>query len=181
VAELTVVARGIDFSMGIPDLAALADIDFIVRYVAPGRSVSITAAEVAHWRAAGKELVAVWERGATRARDGFDAGAHDMREAIDYIVAIGGPADASVYLCADDWGATGPDMPVIAEYIAGGVSVRGHDATGAYGGLRTVRYLADHDACALFWQTYAWSGAAQARSGDIVEDGTAWDPRAQLL
>jgi hypothetical protein len=177
---VTVVARGIDFSAGWPSLDALADVDFVVRYVAPGRSVSMTAAELAHWRQAGKQVCGVWERTADRALAGRDAGAHDMREAMDYVVAIGGPADAPVYMVADDWGATAAQGPAIADYLAGAVSVRGHDRTGAYGGLRAIRYLADHDACRLYWQTYAWSGASQARAGDVVEGTTAWDPRATL-
>ncbi len=158
-----------------------AGFDFVIRYIVPGRSVSITAVEYRTLRAGGIDVAGVWERGASRSLAGRAAGAHDAAEALAYVPTIGGPADSVPYLVADDFGATAADMPAIASYLLGVADTAGRGRRAAYGGLRTIRYLFDHDLIDYGWQTYAWSGSSQARAGDIDDHaGTAWDPRAQL-
>ena len=165
------VREGFDYGAGPipPSVIKGASRNFVCRYVAPGKWTKMLAPELKEILASGLDLVTIWELTKTRSVEGgFDGGAADMAEAMNYIKSIGGPANTPVYIAADDFGAiTATDFTKIKSYVDGAVSVRGWNLTGAYGGIRTIKYLADRNTCKYYWQTFAWS------SGQ-------WDQRAQL-
>src|SRR5262249_16943324 len=149
------------------DVLAMSGKEFVIRYVVPGRAVSITAGEVTRWRRAGRQIVGVWERSADRSLAGYAAGKADAAEALNFIGSVGGPRDAVPYMVVDDFNAGPEHMPAIADYLRGVAATVGPGRRAAYGGYRAISYLFDHELIDYGWQTYAWSAGQ-------------WDPRAQL-
>jgi hypothetical protein len=168
------LSRVIDYAWSRPTVAALkaAGVVAVCRYLAyPGPSTEgkrLTASEAAGLNAGGIAVVSNWEQSGTWAEysGGFGTGASHATEAARQHAQCGGPASRPIYFSVD-FDATSSQLPTVAEYYRGVASVIGLNRTGAYGGYRTIRYLADHGAIRWAWQTYAWSGGL-------------WDPRAHL-
>lgn len=160
---------GVDYACPSPAPAALkkAGVRFVCRYLStPGNPKNLTAAEARKLRAAGIDIVLVFETTGGRALDGHAAGVADARAAREQASACGAPADQPVYF-AVDFDPAEPQLPTVISYINGAASVLGRDATGVYGGWQAVHACLNAKVCRYAWQTYAWSGGV-------------WDPRAQL-
>jgi hypothetical protein len=160
---------GIDYAWGRPAPATIrADgYAFAARYLSydtTGKNLS--AGEAHALRAAGIDVVVVWEQNATDALDGYGTGASDAREAERQAAACGMPAGRPIYF-AVDFDAQPSQQGAIDSYFDGVASVLGRGRTGVYGGIGVVSRLFDAGKVAYGWQTYAWSGGR-------------WDGRAQL-
>lgn len=159
---------GCDFSATAPSPSALkqAGIKFVCRYLSTvGNPKNLTELELAGYRAAGIDVVVVFETTASRALGGGVAGAEDARSAQQQLVGLKIPA-APVYF-AVDFDAKPSVQPSINAYLKGAASVLGGSRVGVYGGYYVVSRALNAGACRYAWQTYAWSGGL-------------WDPRAHL-
>lgn len=159
---------GLDYETG-PSPAELraAGVHFVARYLStPGNPKNLTRAEATALRKAGIDVVLVFETVADRALAGRAAGVADARSAVAQAHACGAPTSARIYF-AVDFDARGAQLDQVLAYIRGAASELSPARTGVYGGAAAVKTCLDAKACALAWQTLAWS------------DGE-WDPRAQL-
>jgi hypothetical protein len=167
-AALT-TARGIDYAWGRPAPSTIRSdgYTFAARYLSydtTGKNIS--ASEVASLKAAGVDVVVVWEWGANDVLRGYIEGASQAQEAERQATAAGMPAGRPIYF-AIDFDATSTEQATINSYFDGVASVIGRNRTGAYAGYYQVKRLFDAGKITWGWQTYAWSGGL-------------WDSRAQL-
>ena len=160
---------GVDYAWGRPSIRALqnAGVQFACRYLSHDTTgKNLDRAEAQSLSDAGIWVVVVWESTASRALDGYDAGAQDARDADSQAAAYGMPAGRPIYF-AVDFDAGSGDQGAINSYLDGAASVLGHGRVGIYGGYYPVKRALDGGHATWGWQTYAWSGGQ-------------WDPRAQL-
>lgn len=178
---------GVDYAWQKPDPKTLKaqGYKFAMRYLSHDGSKNLTLAEKNALFAQGIGVGLVWESTAGRALKGTSAGYADAVEAQKQCLALGLP-NAVVYF-AVDFDVTDAQKPTVARYIEGAVKVLGEARVGVYGGYWVVRYLAEHETCGWFWQTYAWSGGRihpkahiyQWRNGVRLGDGNCDLNRAQ--
>jgi hypothetical protein len=169
VSEESTHRKGIDYAWGRPRPSTLrADgYTFAARYLSYDTTgKNLTRGEADALRAAGVDVVANWEWGATDALRGFDEGASEAREAERQANDCGIPAGRPIYFSVD-FDATPGDQAAINSYFDGVASVLGRERTGAYGGYWVISRLFDAHKIQYGWQTYAWSGGN-------------WDSRAQM-
>lgn len=160
---------GVDYAWGRPRIRALqtAGVQFACRYLSHDTTgKNLDRAEAQALSDAGIWVVVVWESTASRALDGYGAGAQDARDADSQAASCGMPPGRPIYF-AVDFDAGGGDQAAIDSYLDGAASVLGHDRVGIYGGYYPVKRALDGGHATWGWQTYAWSGGQ-------------WDPRAQL-
>ncbi|WP_245602071.1 DUF1906 domain-containing protein [Hamadaea tsunoensis] len=167
-ADTAALRLGIDYSSGRPrpGQVAAAGYSFVCRYLSYSASKNLTKSEADALRAAGLDIVVVWETTAQRALDGSAAGAADATEAHRQAVACGMPATRPIYF-AVDFDASTSQQTAINAYFDGVASVLGRGRTGVYGGYGVTSRLFNAGKITWGWQTYAWSGGS-------------WDARAQL-
>jgi hypothetical protein len=127
---------------------------------------NLTASEASALQAAGVDVVANWEYGASDALNGSARGASDAQEALRQANAAGMPAGRPIYFSVD-FDATEAQQAAINDYFDGVASVLGLARTGAYGGFYPIQRLFNAGKITWGWQTYAWSGGQ-------------WDSRAQV-
>jgi len=160
--------EGVDFANERPNAAALvrAGKEFVVRYLSPNTNNNprkqLTAAEVAAYRAADLSICVVWETGTSRARAGRAAGQADATSAAAVAHSLGFPSGQPIYFAIDE-DTTGA---AVDPYFRGCADRIGVARVGAYGGIKPISYLFDHQLIRFGWQTFAWSSGR-------------WDPRAQ--
>lgn len=156
---------GVDYSAGRPGGAALkaAGKAFACRYLSHDAGKNLRPSEAADLAAHGVSAVVVWETTASRAAASRAAGAADATEAAAQAKACGQPSDRPIYF-AVDWDAA---PSTVVPYFQGVASVLGLHRTGAYGGIKVIRYLLDHGLVTWAWQTVAWSAGQ-------------WEPRAHI-
>lgn len=156
---------GVDYSAGRPGGAALkaAGKAFACRYLSHDAGKNLRPSEAADLAAHGVSAVVVWETTASRAAASRAAGAADATEAAAQAKACGQPTDRPIYF-AVDWDAA---PSTVVPYFQGVASVIGLGRTGAYGGVKVIRYLLDHGLIRWAWQTAAWSAGQ-------------WDARAHI-
>lgn len=174
---------GVDYAWGRPSTGALkaAGVEFVCRYLShDATGKNLDRAEADTLSSAGIWLAVVWESTASRALDGYAAGAQDARDAQAQAQACGMPADRPIYF-AVDFDATGQEAAITA-YFDGAASMLGKDRIGVYGGLAAIRAVLGGGHCAWGWQTYAWSGGQwdgqahlQQYSNDHTIDGVGLD------
>lgn len=155
------MVEGVDF-IGRPTGAALAAAGkrFVIRYVPyGGYSKGLTASEVADYHAHGIAIVLVWEQVATRALQGFAAGAADATTSRNAAAVLGFPADRPVYMGVD-FDTNSTQWPALEAYFAGAVSVLSLARTGVYGETALLAHLQAKGLASWYWQTSAWSGGA---------------------
>ena len=160
---------GVDYSWARPDPNQLAGdgYQFAARYLSyTGVGKNLSAGEADALRAAGVDVVVVWEQNANDALQGYQRGVSDAQTADAQAHADGMPDGRPIYF-AVDFDASPNDQGALDAYFDGVASVLGHDRTGAYGGYYVIQRLFDNGKINYGWQTYAWSGGQ-------------WDPRAQL-
>jgi hypothetical protein len=164
--------EGVDYSGGAISAADLkaAGKSFAVGYCVHRTSIhTLSAAEYQDHRQGGIAQLGVWERSAKASLRGFNGGAADMAEAIQYLVDQGiNPDGKPLYLILNDWDAGDADKPAILDYAKGLASVRGPALAGGYGSYWIIKYMAENgNPIKYYWQTYAWSGGL-------------WHPAAQV-
>lgn len=160
---------GIDYSSGDPNPARLKAerVRFVCRYVStPTNPKNLRAAEAKKLRAAGIDIVVVFETTAGRALAGRDAGARDARSALRQANERGAPEGSPIYF-AVDFDAQPGHQQAINAYLNGAASVLGKNLVGVYAGYGPVKRALDAGVCKYAWQTYAWSHGN-------------WDPRAHI-
>jgi hypothetical protein len=162
------MSTGDDYAWQHPSIAALqaAKVEFVCRYLSRDPAKNLTRAEADQLHAAGIATVSNWEAASGAAAAGRGQGVTDAKDAAPLHTACGGPADRPIYFSAD-WNVQPGELVTVGAYFQGVASVIGLPRTGAYGGIRVIRYLLDHGLITWAWQTYAWSGGL-------------WDPRAHI-
>lgn len=163
------MTEGVDYSYSHPSPSGLkaAGKRFAVRYVGVTTSgKSLTRTEVLSLRAAGIDVVAVYQ---TTANFMFMAdGAVAARRAHQHAVACGMPSTRPIYFALDTNPAsmTGAQWSGVERFLNAAASVLGRNRVGVYAGYGGIERLVPRFA-AWGWQTYAWSAGR-------------WSPRAQL-
>jgi Rv2525c-like, glycoside hydrolase-like domain len=149
---------GVDYawSKPSPDTLKRAGAKYAMRYLSHDASKNLTRAERDSLWARGIRVGVVWETVANRAMSGRSGGAEDARSADAQAKALG--LDGIPIYFAVDWDVTPAQKPTVRSYLDGAASVIGRARVGVYGGYYVIDYMADHQAAAWFWQTYAWSG-----------------------
>lgn len=175
---MTIYAIGADYANAETSLRAVADHGgkFVCRYAStPGNPKNLTGPELVRIRAAGLDVVSVFETTAMRALDGFDAGHADLISAREQHGALGLPDTAPVHFTVDF------DMQVsqeqaVQEYFHGLDSAAGTSPVGVYGGVRACTFLWTLGLVEFVWQTYAWSGGKWAPVTHLrqVANGVNW-------
>lgn len=167
--EAVVTATGVDYSFARPSPGGLhgEGYTFACRYLSPPpNSKNLSKSEADALWAAGVDVVANFEEGATNALNGHGQGVTDATIADGQSQADGIPAGRPIYFSVD-FDAQPGDFAAIDAYFDGVASVIGEGRTGAYGGYAIIQHLFDAGKIRWGWQTYAWSNGA-------------WDARAQL-
>jgi uncharacterized protein (TIGR03382 family) len=167
--EAVVTATGVDYSFARPSPGGLKSegYTFACRYLSPPpNSKNLSQAEADALWAAGVDVVANFEEGATNALNGQSQGVTDATIADGQSQADGIPQARPIYFSVD-FDAQPGDFAAIDAYFDGVASVIGEGRTGAYGGYAIIQHLFDAGKIRWGWQTYAWSNGA-------------WDARAQL-
>lgn len=164
--------EGVDFSWGRPSPAALvaAGKRFVVRYApyAGDGGKGATRAELAGYRAAGLDVVLVFESTRARALAGFAAGVVDAGVVGSALALLGAPADLPCYFGVD-WAATAAEQPTIDNYLRGVASVIGLERTGVYGSFAVCTRTRASGTAVWFWQTYAWSAGQVASFAHLYQ------------
>jgi hypothetical protein len=162
--------EGVDYSYARLSGAALAQagISFVCRYLSHDAGKNLSLAEVHDLRAAGIDVVSVWESTQLRPLEGEAAGLDDGREAGRQAAGLGAFPGAAIYF-AVDFDITGrpqSQIDAILGYFRGARQTIGPYSPGVYGGLRTINLLAANPGLVdYYWQTYAWSnGQVHARA-----------------
>jgi hypothetical protein len=156
------MAEGVDYSHTRPDPRCLAQAGkrFAVRYIGtPNSGKNLTAPEADRLRAAGIDLVAVYETTADFMLAGFDRGVRAAREATADGARYGLPAHRPIYyaLDIDPRPLTAAQWNAVNRFCDGAASVTGRHRVGVYGGWLAIEQLVPENA-PYGWQTYAWSG-----------------------
>lgn len=123
----------------------------------------ITATEAAIIKAAGLNIVSIYENGSTVISHFTPAQASmDLNDAYNLAKAIGQPevAGNAIYFTVD-FDAQPADMPAILAYFQAIKKQLTSYKVGAYGSATTINYLKAHNAVDYYWQTYAWSVGVQ--------------------
>lgn len=176
---MTIYATGVDYSNPAtpPRVLKAHGASFACRYAStPGNPKNLTAPEADELKAAGINIVSVFETTAQRALEGFTAGQDDLKSAVTQHQPFGLPDHAPVYF-AVDFDMQGSQESAVAEYFHGIDSVAGGRPVGAYGGLRAVTFLQNNGLTEFTWQTYAWSHEQWAPTTHLrqVTNGVMWD------
>lgn len=168
-------------SYAMPDLAVLRADGYggVVRYATHGPNC-ITVAEAQTERAAGFEVLLVFEDLATNALGGYTQGETDARFANSVADSIGYPAGCPIFY-AVDFDAQSGQLAVIEDYFAGVLSVRARPS-GPYGSVTVVNAVMQAGLGTYAWQTLAWSGGQVTNRAVLYQStpGTAWDTDEQL-
>lgn len=151
---------GVDYSWGRPDPHCLAakGYRFVSRYLSYDTTgKNITAAEAGSLHSAGLDVVLNWEWGKYDARQGYDLGGRQARDAGVYADHVGAPGNLPIYFSMD-WDVQPHEYAAVGSYFQAINKVLGAARVGAYGGIRIIDYLYTHRLARWLWQTYAWSG-----------------------
>lgn len=163
---------GIDYSSGVPAPAAVleAGYGFIARYVSNvGNPKNLTAAEARAARAAGLDIVVVFESTASRSLGGVGAGHVDGLAARAQAEAAGAPVNSAIYAAVDFDVTSTAQLAAVAAYFDGFRGVLGPHPAGAYGELSVVDALLTGRHVTYGWQTGAWSGGKLSRLAHLYQ------------
>jgi hypothetical protein len=161
--------KGIDYAWARPSVSGMKaeGFTFAARYLSHDTTgKNLSAGEAHALKAAGIDVVVVWEGGATAALGGYSQGVSDAQAAEGQAKADGMPSGRPIYF-AVDFDATSGQEGAIGSYFDGVASVLGRGRTGAYAGFYVIQHLFNAGKIKYAWQTYAWSYGN-------------WDSRAQL-
>lgn len=160
--------NGLDYSMGIPDMATMkqGNVAFVCRYVGwsdLAQTKILTPTEAETLSQNGIAIVSNYEWYSSRPQEGSAAAAVDASRALQIHEACGGPATAPIYFSVD-YNSPGSDVVDYFKTLAG---ILGLQHVGAYGSYDCIKYLFDNNLITWGWQTYAWSNGQ-------------WDARAHI-
>ncbi|EJL38959.1 Protein of unknown function (DUF1906) [Brevibacillus sp. CF112] len=149
---------------------AAAGYEFVCRYLVPQRYTwkRLTSAEVEAIRAAGMQIISVFETSAARPAGGASAGQVDGQEAYNEAKLIGQPLGSAIYF-AVDYDAQPSDYDKIEQYLRAAAGKIPGYAVGVYGSYAVVEEMAKRKACTHFWQTYAWSRGKRSAHANIYQ------------
>ena len=169
--------KGVDYSDARPSPSGLrADgYTFAVRYLSYYAPKNLTKTEADELKAAGLNVVVVWEDGAQNSLGGYSQGVKDAKEAEAQASADGMPSGRPIYF-AIDFDAQASEQGTINSYFDGVASVIGRARTGAYGGYYPIQRLFADGKITFGWQTYAWSYGnweSRAQLRQVLNDITA--------
>lgn len=131
----------------------------------------ITATEAAIIKAAGLNIVSIYENGSTVISHFTPAQASlDLNDAYNLAKAVGQPEVAgNVIYFTVDFETNPSDMPAILAYFQAIKKQLTSYKVGAYGSANTINYLKAHNACDYYWQTYAWSYGNQCTGINLFQ------------
>lgn len=167
---------GCDYSFSRPGAAKLASlgIKFAARYYSTaGNAKNLTAQEMRELKAAGIDLVSVYETTGDEALGGFRAGVMSANSAFNQAIALGQPHNSAIYF-AVDFGPNTQELNTVVEYFAGIASVHIPYRIGVYGGIDTILKVLESKHAVLAWQTLAWSRGIKSPYAAIYQDGTTF-------
>jgi hypothetical protein len=152
----------------------------VVFYASHQAGKCVTPPDAAAARAAGLEVLLVFEDAADRMLGGGSDGAADGAFARGVAEAIGYPAACPIFYAAD-FAATAPQIVAVEAYCRGAAGPSGHPV-GIYGGLATVNSVIGTGAAAVAWQTLAWSGGQVSKHAALYQSaiGAQFDTDTQL-
>lgn len=130
---------------------------FIGRYLdSPSSWKALSAAEARDISEAGLYIVSLYERTASRSREGAAAGATDGRQALVHAKQVGQPEGSAIY-AAVDYDAPPADYDRIEAYMrAFDAEIDGYQL-GVYGSYAVCRAMYERGVTSKLMQTYAWS------------------------
>jgi len=175
---MTIYAMGVDYGNVETSLAQVVAHGgkFVCRYAStPGNPKNLTAPEVVRLRAAGLDIVSVFETTALRALEGYAAGQLDAAAARAQHAPLGLPASRPAYFTVDF--DMQPDQEGrVAAYFQGLRHESGTSPVGVYGGLRVAEFLPTTGLISHVWQSYAWSHGQWAPLTHLrqVANGVTW-------
>jgi hypothetical protein len=114
-------------------------------------------AEVAAARAAGLDIVLIWEDGKRDSDGGHEAGLANGAEAKRQAIALGAPTDTWLYFAAADYDAPATDHTRIGEYLRGCAEGAAPYRIAGYGKNTVGRAMLDAGVVAGWWQSYGFS------------------------
>jgi len=163
--------EGVDYSLGRPDPVCLfnAGKRFACRYVSSpgGIDKDMSPTETRALTAAGIAIVTNYEDAIDSMLNGFAFGKEKALMSDEHARLCGMPSSKPIYFSVDFDASTSQLENQITDTFHGCIDAIGLDRVGAYGGLRTIKFLFDHNLIKWGWQTFAWSGGI-------------WDSRAHV-
>lgn len=140
---------------------------FVCCYLAPSsQSWKVRSpSQIKAYLDAGISVVFNWETDGTPG-SGFSTGVSAAKQSQSLLAARGWPQAPVIFTFADSGS---PNLAAVLAAVQGAVSVMGWDRVGAYGGINTISYLADRNACRYFWQTYAWSSGRRDSRAQLYQ------------
>jgi hypothetical protein len=141
----------VDYSKARPTPAAIKAAGYagVVRYLSLDADKNLSPAERDGLLTAGQSITLVWETEATRAGEGFAAGAMDCRAAEAQARALGYPASCPIFYAVDFGAAPALVLPYFT-----GVASAATFPVGIYGSARVVEGVS---VAPWKWQAAAWS------------------------
>jgi hypothetical protein len=141
---------------------------FVGRYITPGSWKSLTVAEVASIKAAGLQILSVFERTADRTKGGATTGSADGKLAYGHARTIGQPLGSAIYF-AVDYDAQQVDYDRIEAYLrAAAIEIPGYKL-GVYGSFYVIEEMHKRDVCSYYWQTVAWSRRNISKHANVFQ------------
>lgn len=130
---------------------------FAGRYLdAPTSWKALSAAEARDISDAGLYIVSLYERTASRAREGAAAGEMDGRQALTHAQRVGQPEGSAIY-AAVDYDAPAADYDRVEAYLkAFDGEIHGYEL-GVYGSYGVCKAMYERNVSQKLMQTYAWS------------------------
>ena len=160
------------------DAMKAAGVTHVVRYVGTHGGKCVGRAEAEAIRAAGLQLVAVYETTADMMRPGYAAGIAAAKAARSGVALAGGGPGTFVYF-ANDTDSIPPS--VVNAFLDGASTELGASNVGLYGGLAWCESALSGGHCARSWQTVAWSHGKRAAGASMYQTtrprlpGCDWD------
>lgn len=149
---------------------AAAGAKFVLRYhtIDAYKWKRLTAAEAKAIQDAGLMLGAVFQRGTSDVLGAAVNGMRDGKQALIEARNAGQPA-GSVIFFAVDFNAQAKDMSAIEAYLRAVTKELAGYKVGVYGHHGVIEEMARRNACAYFWQTYAWSGGKKSQQAHLYQ------------
>lgn len=173
------MAQILDYSAGYPSANSIRNAGYsgVIRYLRKEGQSSvrpITSVEYQSMNIAGLEVALVYQHvSKSRIHQGFAAGQHDAKWALDRAKESTGITPPAIYFAAD-YDAPASDFTGIGEYMRGAASVLGLGRVGCYGKWSLLDWLFGRNLISWGWQTYAWSPGHN-------KDPKTYHPRAHLF
>lgn len=147
--------------------------------------------EVAAARAAGLDVLLIWQDTKHDAAGGFEAGHANGAAAAWQAGVLGYPLGRAIYFAVADYDAPASDHPLLADYLRGvRTAIAGRWQVGGYGKNLVGRAMLDAGVVDLWWQSYGFSrpvgvvepwAACYQRREQVTVDGVLCDVNDALV